>query len=99
MASNYRITLTFAQIVALVDIDEGYSDLDSPRWDLRTLIPLETKSLITKLPPRDKIDEMRDKNEGRIWGTKLTKKGRAYLVAALYEYNACRAELEERWAA
>ncbi len=97
MASNYRIMMTLSQIVALVDIEEGYSDLDSPRWDLRTLLSLERKGLIGKLPDRERIDEMRHKNEGRIWGSRLTKKGKAYLEAALYEYSNCRGELQVRW--
>jgi hypothetical protein len=67
-------------VVALVDISEDYSKDDSPRWDHRTQGALLRRELV-----------------GGDGGakSKLTKKGRAYLEMALYEYAASKGWLDE----
>lgn len=94
LMKRYAVSLTINQCLALVDIDTDYSG-PSPRWSLRTLQSLAHKGLIYRLPSRELIKRQRQKNDGRIFGIRLTKKGQAYLQAALTEEKETR-ELYEQ---
>lgn len=70
--ARYAVVMSDRMLVALVDISEDYEKDDSPRWDHRTQGALLRRELVT--------------GSGGA-KSKLTKKGRAYLEMALFEYD------------
>ena len=82
--------MTYAQIVALVDIAIDTDAEDSPRWDGRTLAALVERRELVQLPHiRDTKKETRSGRLKRFKRARLTKKGEAYLNMAQYEYKTC----------
>lgn len=79
---GYAVAISFSMIVALVDISDDYQKQDSPRWSERTLDALRRRELITGGPTAK---------------TKLTKKGKAYLSMALFEYASAEAAIAPRY--
>lgn len=92
----YAVQLTYAQIIALVDIALDTKAEDSPRFDGRTLKSLvENKHLVSIPHVRDVKKEDRDHRLARYARAHLTKKGEAYLEMAKYEYKSADDFLRE----
>lgn len=78
----YQVQLSANMLIALVDIDQGYVERDSPRFDRRTLKALARRQLIDK--PRVRSIKTQPA---------LTLKGRAYLAMARFEYKTAEEAL------
>jgi len=77
--SIYYVRLSYAMIVALVDIEQHYKGDDTPARSKRTLAALERRELIRPL---------------KDLGYALTARGKAYLSMARYEYKTADEFLE-----
>ncbi|APU88934.1 hypothetical protein Rctr197k_129 [Virus Rctr197k] len=95
MSSTYAIQLTFAQIIALVDIALNDTTETSPRWDGRTLAALADRRGLISVPQLRTKHETKTQRIARFNRARLTKKGEAYLEMARYEYRSAEEFLEQ----
>ena len=91
----YAVQLTYAQIVALVDIALASEAEASPRWDGRTLAALADRRHLISLPHLRRSRETRSQRLARFAQASLTKKGTAYLEMAKYEYKSAEDFLKD----
>lgn len=85
---TYCIQLSWNMICALIDISEGYTEADSPRWHVRTLRALERRALVRRLPEDEKMRALLARG-GQVVA-RLSKKGEAFLGAAEFTYEELR---------